>query len=233
MPDKARPAETQDPWAYHGTMENRKRKSNVHTQTAAMKLRERAIELIGQETKSRLELASIIHELYYGEMVASGGRIPLWRHFGFKNWFDYVETEIGMHVTTASGYVLVHEVFSVRLGGKWDPSSAPSFTKLKAIARVVDAKNVGSWIKRAQEMSCCALEEAVQEAVHGRRRKGAVHGFMAMLTARQMAAVNAVIEVGRQSFPGLRTRGDVLTRILEEWSDSRTKRGLRVVRKAS
>lgn len=177
-------------------------------------------------------MAEAVYELYYGDVEMGGGSMPLWSFFGYKSWFDYVETEIGMHVSTAAGYRMVHDVFMVRLEGKWDRSVMPSFTKMKALIRVVDAKNVNAWLKRANSLSCCALEEEILEFLYGKRKSGATRHFAAMLTGRQLTAVNSIIEVGRQEFPELETRGDVLTKILEQWDMAvakRTKRGLRVL----
>jgi len=203
-----------------------------YTQSSANKLRDKVVLLCSQERKAQLEVAEAVYDLYYGEVEVGGGTMPLWEFFGHSSWFDFVETEVGLHVTTAAGYRSVHYAFMVVLQGKWDRSLMVSFTKMKALARVVDAKNVNFWLKRAGSMSCCQLEEEIEEHLHGKRKAGAHRHFTAMLTTRQLASVNAIIEVGRQEFPELETRGEVLTRILEQWDaavSKRGKRGLRVI----
>ncbi len=179
-------------------------------------------------------MAEVIHDLYYGTVEVGGGELPVFKFFGYPSWFAYVEEEIGLHVTTAHSYRIVHDVFSVQLKGKWDPELIASFTKMKALARVVDAKNVNSWLRKAGRLSSCALEEEVLEALHGKRKRGANRHFLTMLTDRQLSSVNAVIELGRQEFApqGLVSRGDVLARILEQWGaavSGRKRAGLRVV----
>ncbi len=203
-----------------------------HTQSTANKLRERITILCGQERKAQLEVAEAVYELYYGTVEVGGGELPLWSFFGHKSWFDDVETEVGMHVSTAAGYRMIHDVFMVRLKGKWDLDNIASFTKMKALTRVVEPTTVNAWLKRANVLTCCALEEEILEHMYGKRKAGAHRRFTALLTNRQLASVNAVIEVGRQEFPELESRGAVLSKILEQWDAAvakKTKRGLRVV----
>lgn len=206
--------------------------ASSYTQSFANSLREKAVLLRSRERSSQMETASVIYDLYYGDVTIGGGSMPLWSFFGYSSWFDYVETEVGMHVSTAAGYRMVHDVFMVRLKGKWDPELMPSFTKLKALTRVVDAKSVNSWFRRANSVSCCLLEEEVLEHLYGKQKAGASRHFSALLTDRQLASVNSIIEVGRHEFPELESRGDVLTKILEQWDAAvakRPKRGLKVI----
>jgi len=215
-------------------MAKTKPKSTVHShsQSSANKLRDKIVALCGQERKAQLEVAEAVYELYYGTVEVGGGELPLWSFFGHKSWFDYVETEVGMHVSTAAAYRMVHDVFMVRLKGKWDQNEIASFTKMKALTRVVEPGNVNAWLKRANSITCCALEEEILEHMYGKRKAGAHRHFTAMLTSRQLTSVNAIIEVGRQEFPELESRGAVLAKILEQWDAAvakKTKRGLRLV----
>ncbi len=213
-------------------MAKAKQETHSHNQSSANKLRDKIVLLCGQERKAQFEVAEAVYELYYGTVEVGGGELPLWSFFGHKSWFEYVETEVGLHVSTAAAYRMVHDVFMVRLQGKWDQSITPSFTKMKALVRVVDAKNVNAWLKRANSISCCALEEEIHEFLHGKKKTGANRHFVTMLTTRQLTAVNSIIEVGRQEFPDLESRGEILTKILEQWDaavSKKTKRGLRVV----
>jgi hypothetical protein len=195
-----------------------------YTQASANSLREKAVLLRARERGSQLETASVIYDLYYGDVEIGKGFMPLWKFFGYDSWFDYVETEVGMHVSTAAGYRMVHDVFMVRLKGKWDPEIMPSFTKLKALTRVVDAKSVNSWFRRANSVSCCLLEEEVLEHLYGKKKSGANRHFTALLTDRQITSVNSIIEIGRKEFPELESRGDILTKILEQWDAAVAKR---------
>jgi hypothetical protein len=207
--------------------------AHSHSQSSANKLREKVLLLCGKEREAQLEVAEAVYELYYGTVEVGGGELPLWSFFGHKSWFDYVETEVGLHVSTAAGYRMVHDVFMIRLKGKWDQEiPLPSFTKLKALVRVVDPKTVNAWLKRANSISCCQLEEEIAEFLYGKKKAGALRHFTALLTSRQLTTVNAIIEVGRQEFPELDSRGQILTKILEQWDAAvakKTKRGLRMI----
>lgn len=215
----------------------KKKKQGAMSQSSANQLREKAMLLCQQENKAQMEMAAIIYDLYYGTVKVGGGddEMPLFKFFGHDTWFDYIETEVGMHVSTAAGYRMVHDVFMVRLKGEWDKSLTPSFTKMKALTRVVERKNVNSWLKKANRMSCCALEEEITLELHGKPRRNADRHFVTMLTTRQLTAANAILEVARQEFPELETRGELLSKILEQWDAAVAKKGrrLRLVGKAS
>lgn len=191
-------------------------------QSTANSLRNRVLALVAKEGFARLELAEALYELYYGVVEVGGGELPLYKFFGHSSWFEYVETEVGLHVSTAAGYRLVHDVFGIKLRGAWDTSLTQSFTKLKALARVVNERNVNAWLKKAQRLSCCALEEEIAEHLTGRRRRGAHRHFTALLTDRQLARANAILHQAADQFPdgSWDSRGELLLRILEQWSSA-------------
>lgn len=188
-------------------------------QQYANKLRDRALEISQQETKSRLELAAIIHELYYGTVQMGAGELELYKFFGYDTWFDYVETEIGLHVTTAASYRVIHQVFAVELAGTCDHTllSGVSFTKLRALTHVVDAKSVNGWLKKAQKLTCCKLDEEIEVARYGARKRGAHRAFQAMVTDRQLTQMNAILALAYEEFPDAENRADALLRIMEQW----------------
>lgn len=198
---------------------------------AAEKLREKAILLAGNHTKTAMELAEVLYNTYYGEVNYAGGNLQLWEAWGFKSWFDYVENELGIHQNTAAGYRRTYEVFEIKCAGEWDKKSGVSFTKMKALARVVNKVNVNSWLKKAKTMSCCELEDAVLASIYGKQKSGVTRHFSAFLTDRELIKINSILEVGYQKFPNCERRGEVLTKILEEWDHKAAK--LKVVKKSA
>lgn len=209
--------------------------AHVHTRALskgdAIKLRELALRLATVDTRARLELGQALHELYYGVVAVGGSELPLWQ-FGHASWFDYVEQEVGLHVSTAAGYRAVWDVFGVKLSGAWDTTINVSLTKLKACIPVVNAKNVNAWLRRAEKHTCCELEDLVYAERFGARSKRAHRHFTALLTDRQLTEVNAILALAAEAFPNVRTRGDLLVRALGQW-DQATRKGsrhLRVVR---
>jgi hypothetical protein len=189
------------------------------TTVSANKLRARARALTESETIARLEMAQVVHELYYGEVTIGGSEVPLYRFFGFESWFDYVEKEIGLHVSTAVNYRIVWDVFGVKLDGAWDKAllANVSFTKLRAIANVVDVRNVNAWLRRAAKLTCCAVDDEVQAALHGRRPRGARRRFGAFVTDRQLASIHTALDVAATQFPDAKTRGELLVRVVGQW----------------
>lgn len=215
----------------------RQSQSTTMNQSNANKLRTRIVELVQQEKRASFEIAEAIYELYYGtaEVGGAGDEMPLYEFFGFKSWFQYVETEVGMHVSTAQGYRMVHDVFMIRLKDKWDSSVNVSFTKLKALTKLrdkLDGRNVNSWLKRASEMTACALEDEIALELYGRRRGGAHRHFLAMLTDRQLTEMNTILAQAYDEFPDVDKRGDVLMKIVSQWSSAvmrKSKGNLRLV----
>jgi hypothetical protein len=199
--------------------------TNTLSKAFAQRLRERAVQLANADTKARLELGQALHELYYGAVEVAGGELAVWKFFGHDSWFDYVETEVGLHVSTAAGYRLVWDVFGVKLDGAWDKSINVSFTKLKAILPVVNAKNVNAWLRRAEKHTCCELEDLVHVERFGNRRRRATRHFTALLTDQQLTEINTVLELARDRFPKVKTRGDLLLRIVGEWDAAARKVG--------
>lgn len=200
------------------------------SQDSANKLREKAMVLSALATKSALDFAEAIYEIYYCNVAVGGGELPAYKFFGYDTWGSYVEEELGLHITTAASYRRVHDVFMIQLKDNWDSSLVTSLTKFRSIVRVVDAKNVNSWLKKAKRLSCCALEEEVLEELYGKRKTGAHRHFLAMLTDWQLVKTNSILEIGFQEFPNCDSRGEVLVKILEQWDAAMSKHPKRHLR---
>lgn len=184
------------------------------TTVSAQRLRTKACELSRAEGRSRFALAEVIHDLYYGVVEVGSKEVPLFKFFGFKTWFDYVESdEVGLHVSTAAGYRAVWDVFGVKLAGQWDRELMLPFTKMRALTRVVDATNVNSWLKRAARLTCCALEDEIA----GKSKRRQYRHFAAFVTDHQLARVVNILDRASDEFPDLTTRGDLLVKVLEQW----------------
>lgn len=199
----------------------------------ANKLRSQALKVFTNATRASFAMAAMLYETYYGTIQSGDGSklgresIPLWEAWGFKSWNDYAERELEIHQSTAASYRRVHEVFQIKIGGNWDSKYSVSFTKLRALCRVVTPENVNVWLKRASKMSCCEVDEAVQAVLHGKKRAGANRHFAVFLTNRELIQINSIIEVGHQKFPEVERRGEILTKILEQWNQLSAKPGIR------
>lgn len=196
-------------------------------------LRLKAQEVCAKRAESSMELAEILHTTYWAEAKVGNAPVPVWHAWGYSSWADYVETELGYHMSTANSYRRIHEVFGVQLAGKWERNLLVSFTRMRQLCRVVDKTNVNSWLRRAAKMTCCELDAVVYEVLTGHVRPKNMRSFLASVTNQELKALNEVINIGREDFQTMR-RGEVLTAIINEWrtireAKTRTTRRLQLV----
>ena len=182
-------------------------------------LRKRAIEVTEQNTKSVLDLAEVLWETYTHDVKVGGNVIALWAAWDYSDWFQYVEVELGIHQTTAAIYRRMHEVYNIYLKDSFDPGvlSGISATKLKILTRVVNRKNVNAWLRKAAKLSCCGLEEEVDDAVHGTGRPGAIHTLAVLCTKAEQKKMRGILNKAMIDL-GADRPGKALIQILEEWS---------------
>ena len=171
-----------------------------------------------------MHLAGFLHETYVGTAEVGDGELPLWEAWGFKSWGDYVEHELQIHASTASSSRRAYEMFEISLGGIWKGWPQVSFTKLKALCRVVNTKNAKAWLKKASEMSACQLEEEIQHSIYGRERSGPTKTFVAHMPSSSLKEAKRILEDARAEFPEADRRGDVLIQVLRQWDVLRKKK---------
>ena len=188
------------------------------TSARADALRQKAIAVTEQNTKSDLALAEVLWETWAYDVKVNGEQIPLWTAWGHENWEQYVEVELGVHMTTAAGFRKMHEVYSVQLKDAFDPNALDgiSATKLKILTRVVSARNINGWLKKAKKLSCCALEEEVMHSIHGTGKVGAIHTLSMFVTKAEQKRAGRILDQAMTDM-GIDRRGKALLAILEEW----------------
>lgn len=184
----------------------------------AESLRQRALDTVKKDTKSVLELAEVLYETWVSDVKVNGIDTPLWTAWDHDSWEQYVEVELGIHMTTASKFRRMHVVYNVDLKDVIDQEAMDglSATKLNILTRVVDKRNVNSWFKKAKKISCCSLEEDVMHALYGSVRVGAVHTLAILCTKKEQKRMRDIIQ-RFQSDNQLRRPGAALLAILEEW----------------
>lgn len=196
--------------------------------SAVKVIRSKAVRSSEQCTSALMVFASALWDTYYNDIIVDGEQIPLWQFWGYKSWYDYCERELGVHQTTASAYRKIHEVFEIELKGSWDKTLLVSFTKMKALSRVVTKSDVNSWLKKAGKLSCCELEEAITG-------KASHKQFTVVVTEKELKEINDIIEAANSAAGGPR-RAETLLQILGEWksmSRSGSKSKLKLVKKAA
>lgn len=193
----------------------------------AKSLRDRALAAARAETRVSIEYAEVLWATYNGAVTIGGSPIPVWEAWDYKSWNDYVERELEIHITPARAYVRMYQKFYIDLKGEWDEALLVSMTKMLALCKVVKKTNADYWLKRAAKMSCCELNEAINQALYGLKRKGRNRAFLAMLTNKELSNVNAILEVAKVDFPEAESRADLTLAIFEEWYGFRKAKGNR------
>ena len=154
--------------------------------------------------------------------------VPLYSVWGFESWEEYVETELGFHYSTATGYVNVWDTFFVRFGDTVDKTLLPkSITKLKALAKVVKHSDVNAWLRKANKMTCCEVDHAIEISIYGgrSRRTRTLH---APVDAKGLDTINAAVLALREEMPE-EGRGDAIAIICDQWLKIHKKTKLRRV----
>jgi hypothetical protein len=182
-------------------------------------LRQRAVDVVQQETKKVLELAEVLWETWAFDVKVNGVDTALWTAWDHDTWEEYVEVELGIHMTTAANFRRMHEVYNIDLKGAIEDASMEgiSYTKLKILTRVATKKNVNAWLRKAKKISCCALEEEVAHVLYGDGKVGAVHTLAILCTKREQKRMRDII-MQYQSDNETRRPGAALLAILEEWN---------------
>jgi hypothetical protein len=80
-------------------------------------LRQKAVTIVQEETKKILELAAILWETWACDVKVNGLDTPLWTAWDHDSWEQYVEVELGIHMTTASQFRRMHEIYNIELNG--------------------------------------------------------------------------------------------------------------------
>lgn len=190
------------------------------TNASANALRKRAVEVTEQNTKSILALAEVLWETYAHDVKVNGIATELWIAWGHDDWFQYVEVELGIHMSTAAIYRRMHEVYNIELKESFEPGAMDgiSATKLKILTRVVTKKNINAWLRKAKGLSCCALEEEVDHAIHGGGKVGAIHTLAVLMTKSEQRRSRRIIQQAMTDMD-IRRPGKALLTILEEWEN--------------
>jgi hypothetical protein len=189
------------------------------TTARADSLRERAMDAVRKDTKSVLELAEVLWETWAYDVKVSGIDTPLWVAWGHDSWEQYVEVELGIHMTTASKFRRMHVVYGIELKDVIDAAEMDglSATKLNILTRVVTKSNINKWFRRAKKISCCSLEEDVMHAMYGDTKVGAVHTLAILCTKKEQKRARDIIQQAQADME-LKRPGAALLAILEEWN---------------
>lgn len=195
-----------------------KRDTSTLTEKQASELRGELRSAIAAHTKAAIRVARGLFEVKWATTRDKGSDVPLAVAWGFDDFEDYCEHELGIHGGTANLYALVYDELCVRRS--FDDGILPdSITKLKVLARVSrhvkDGRVLQGWIARSRELGCCDLEDAVEtELFGGRGRKRTLSFYMKW---SRVAPLLKRIHEARTQY-GVGTNGEALTEIVNDWA---------------
>jgi len=197
--------------------ENKPKVTDQITATGAKALLDKVRFLVEANAQSNFDLCQLLYETDRSVVSIGGDVVFCYQTWGYKTWYDFVETEIGLHETTANAYRRVYEVFGVELAGAWDTGKPLPITKLKILtAATITKSNARAWLRKAEKMTCCQLVAEVygtEELKH----------FTASVTKRGLSDINRALDTARDSFGEDLPKGDLLVRMVNEWSNIRRK----------
>jgi len=138
------------------------KKANSKASGAAVKAKSKAKrhELVRKEIMEKyqevergyIDLARLLHEAYHKEF---------YREWGFKDFEEYITTELGMQYRKAMYFVDIWE--KVKALNLSKPTVEKlGWAKMKDLVRVINEENAQEWIEKAEKMSSRELTEAVK-----------------------------------------------------------------------
>ncbi len=147
---------------------------NEVSKTEAKNLRMVAQTARDNSEEAQWKLAVALHTIYYsGYKIGENEYKDIFELWGYDEWYDYVEAEVGIHVGRASMMVQTVHFFKVRMGDAWK-GRYTSMTKMRSIATAPNTspKNVNELIRKSKTMKPCDLDHELGHG-HGHHRKSA------------------------------------------------------------
>ena len=126
--------------------------------TRSNEVRQQIMEAAAAIDESYQSLAKLLHETY------DNGYYMRW---GFENFKEYCETEVGVHYRKARYLVGIAEAIK-DLGIEWDDVEGVGWTKMRTLLPMLKEDGVvGDWFELAKQYSVKDLEKLVKDAKLG------------------------------------------------------------------
>lgn len=121
-------------------------------------------ESVRANTRGCWEMAELLFLTYYETYEDK----PIWAHFKYKSWNDFVEKEAGLHYSTAANWRRAYHAALHRWGVRTTAEMAEltegvSWTNVLTLSKASDVgkNNIRMWVRRARNMTCCGLRREV------------------------------------------------------------------------
>jgi hypothetical protein len=180
---------------------------NEISKNEAGQLRKAAQQARTTSDEAVWEMCKALHRIYYsGYSIGDDLVSPIYELWGFADWFNYIEEEVGIHVGQANMMVSVAHFFVVKMDGAWSGKNPLSLAKMKALARAknVTTKNLGEWLIKARNKTPCQLDHELGGHGHGQKRNVAFS-----LDSKQQSILKESID-NLMATGEYATRGDAL-----------------------
>lgn len=147
---------------------------NEITKSEGKVLRKTAQDARTKSDVAQWEQAKALHAIYYSGYSIGDDEVEyIYKLWGYENWHDYVESEIGIHVGKANVMVQTAHFFVVKMGKDWNKQIlSPTRMRTLAAAKQVTGKNLNAWITKARNMTPCQLDHELLGHNHNTKSMG-------------------------------------------------------------
>jgi hypothetical protein len=158
------------------------------------------------------EMAALLNETYHQRYF---------ENWGYGNFRDYVEDDLGIKYRRAKYYVEVASLIASHDIGIAQ-AKAIGWSKLKELPLVLESKNKKEWLKKAERMTVKELREAVLAKIAGRGKQPGKSETVRIAVVVDLADGNIIteaIERGQQ-VGGLGNTGEALSFVCGQWLET-------------
>jgi len=186
-------------------------------------LRKAVLDLRGMIDKSRWELAGNLWKIHDE---------TIYRHWGYINWDQYVEVEVGTTVRTTRYLISMYGWFVHEIGKEIADDTEREkmieavrelgWTKGRCLVGVANVDNVYDWIEKAQNMSSADLENETRKALAAKDgidpdsvEKMKVFSC-GRVTEEQHEIIEQALEMGEEAL-GSKKKGHIISMICQDY----------------
>lgn len=205
--------------------ENTTEPNHSYDEKGAAELRKQLHHAVALQTKAGIEVCKLLYFAKWGTTKVKGQELALAVAWGWEDFDDFAEHEMGIHQGTAHIYAGVYDELFIRRAMELQHNTGGilphSITKLKKLARLsrkptTDVATLKKWIGKAREMSCCEFENAIDSEIEGKSKRKNV-GFS--MKWGQAKIVYQALKSAKEHF-GVHSNGEALAKIAQSWSSS-------------
>jgi hypothetical protein len=145
------------------------------------RIRKKARNVAREWEQTYLVMAELLYTIYDTPVGGDRKNIPVWQAWGYTNFGDYVEDELGIHRKKAQRLRHIWWRLAADDLKTLDPELrkrliALGMSKVRELLRVLTPQNAEKWIDMAENGPFTGLDAAIAKALEVASHKAAVHG---------------------------------------------------------